>query len=165
MKKTPGFRFDRDELWFRIISRWSIADMREWKILFLLHDRNVAASTKICMECTLLDIRHHVQFRITPFMAAVASFELYDEWNAKIKGMSMKKWMAQKNWENISINTGYVPINKKFRTFGSSVTTSQECLNKILDRYLIRKWGYLYIILITVRKSANYKTERHTKKP
>ena len=36
--------------------------------------------------------------------------------------------------------------------FGTSVQTSQECLQKISERYIIQNWRYPYIYQISVRK-------------
>ena len=41
---------------------------------------------------------------------------------------------------------------KKLNSFGNGVQTSQECLKKVSERYLIQNLGYPYIDLISVKK-------------
>ena len=47
--------------------------------------------------------------------------------------------------------------------FGTSVTTSENCVHKNSERYLIQNWSYSYFFWISLRKYANYQTDRHTK--
>ena len=52
----------------------------------------------------------------------------------------------------------------QFRTsqlFVTSVPTSQECVHKNSERYLIQSWGYPIVCQISSRKYANYQTDRH----
>ena len=48
--------------------------------------------------------------------------------------------------------------------FVTSVPTSQECVHKKSERYLIQSWRYPKICWISSRKYANYQTDRQTYK-